>query len=606
MDCFGDIFCRLYIIHNLDEPLPMLDKATARAAYPSGIALAVFVVLLLASGGLAAREEPIYDPRDIFHPVVGRSGMVSSADAYATKAGLQVLREGGNAVDAAVTVGFTLAVTFPRAGNLGGGGFMLIYMGDTKKAVAIDYREKAPKAASRDMFLDDSGNVDTEKSLHSLLAVGVPGTVAGLALALDKYGTITLERALGPAIELAETGFPMDSELRRSLIAARGRMMASDASMKAYFKEGGAPYEEGEVFRQKDLARSLREIAKNGPDAFYRGKIAERIVGYMKAEGGLITSDDLASYRPVIREPVYGTYRGFGIYSMPPPSSGGVHLIQMLNILERFPEGLFGHNTAKTIHILVETMKLAFADRSKYLGDPDFSDVPVAGLISKDYADELRNKLNIERATPSEKVSPGTPGNRREGSDTTHFSVIDRHGNAVSNTYTLNFSYGTKLTVPGTGILLNNEMDDFSAKPGVPNAYGLTGGEYNSIEPEKRMLSSMTPTIVTKDGLPYLATGSPGGSRIITAVLQVLLNVIDFDMNIAAATNAVRIHHQWLPDEVVVEKGLNEDALRLLGEMGHRVLVGNTIGCTESIVKTGDFLYGASDPRAAGGLTEGY
>jgi gamma-glutamyltranspeptidase/glutathione hydrolase len=594
------------MIHNLENEVLMTNNNRSYPVSVKRLSVIIFIFLLFAPNALTAQELPIDDPKDIFQPVVARKGMVSSANMYATEAGLQVLKEGGNAVDAAVTVGFTLAVTFPRAGNLGGGGFMLIHMADPKKVVAIDYRERAPKAASRDMFLDEKGNVDSEKSLHSLLAVGVPGTVAGLALALDKYGTISLERALRPAIELAEKGFPMDSELRRSLISVKDRMMASTASMKIFYKDGGASYEKGEVFRQKDLAWSLGQIAKHGPDAFYKGKIAEKIVHYMKGEAGLITLEDLASYNPVIREPVYGTYRGYDIYSMPPPSSGGVHLIQMLNILERFPRGLYGHNTAKTIHTLVETMKLAFADRSKYLGDPDFVAVPVAGLISKDYASELQRKLNTERATPSGKISPGTPSRNKEGVDTTHFSVIDIHGNAVSNTYTLNFSYGTKLTVPGTGILLNNEMDDFSSKPGVPNAYGLTGGEYNSIEPEKRMLSSMTPTIVLKDNKLYLITGSPGGSRIITAVLQIILNVVDFDMNIAAATNAVRVHHQWLPDEVVVEEGLNGDAVRLLREMGHRVLIGNTIGSTESVMKIGDFLYGASDPRTPGSLTEGY
>ncbi|MBI4229057.1 MAG: gamma-glutamyltransferase [Deltaproteobacteria bacterium] len=570
------------------------------------ISVIILLFLLFVSDALTGQELPIYNPKEIFQPVASRNGMVSSADAYATRAGLRVLREGGNAIDAAVTVGFTLAVTFPRAGNLGGGGFMLIYKADSKRVVAIDYREKAPKASSRDMFLDESGNVDSEKSLHSLLAVGVPGTVAGLAIALEKYGTITLKRALQPAIELAGDGFPMDSELRRSLFSVKERMMASPASMKIFYKEGGVSYDEGEIFKQEDLAWSLEQIAKYGPIAFYKGKITEKIVDYMNRGGGLITSEDLASYHPLIREPVHGTYRGYDIYSMPPPSSGGVHLIQMLNVLERFPRGLYGHNTAKTIHILVETMKLAFADRSKYLGDPDFSPVPVAGLTSKDYAEELQRKINIERATASQRISPGNPSKNKEGVDTTHFSVIDRYGNAVSNTYTLNFSYGTKLTVPGTGILLNNEMDDFSSKPGVPNAYGLIGGQYNSIESEKRMLSSMTPTIVLKDRKPYLLTGSPGGSRIITAVLQLILNIVDFNMNIASATNAVRVHHQWLPDEVVVEEGLNGDTVRLLTEMGHMVVIGNTIGTTQSVMKIGDFLYGASDPRTPGGLTEGY
>ena len=594
------------MIHSLDDVIFMKHNTNSYPVPAKRISVIIFLFLLFGSNALTTQEPPIYNPKDIFQPVVAKHGMVSSANMYATEAGLQVLKEGGNAIDAAVTVGFTLAATFPRAGNLGGGGFMLIYLADPKKMVAIDYREKAPKAASRDMFLDESGNVDSEKSLHSLLAVGVPGTVAGLAMALEKYGTMTLERALEPAIDLAEKGFPIDSELRRSLLSVKARMMASPPSMKIFYKEGGVSYDQGEIFKQVDLAWSLKQIARHGPIAFYKGKIAEKIVSYMKGGGGLITSEDLASYNPVIREPVHGTYRGYDIYSMPPPSSGGVHLIQMLNMLERFPRGLYGHNTAKTIHILVETMKLAFADRSKYLGDPDFVPVPVTGLISKDYANELQRKLNTERATPSEKISPGTPGRNKEGVDTTHFSVIDRYGNAVSNTYTLNFSYGTKLTVPGTGILLNNEMDDFSSKPGVPNAYGLIGGEYNSIEPEKRMLSSMTPTIVLKNGKPYLLTGSPGGSRIITAVLQIILNVIDFNMNIASATNAVRVHHQWLPDEVVVEEGLNGDTVRIIREMGHRVVIGDTIGSTQSVMKIGYFLYGASDPRTPGSLTLGY
>ncbi|MFQ5786379.1 MAG: gamma-glutamyltransferase, partial [Thermodesulfobacteriota bacterium] len=462
------------------------------------------------------------------------------------------------------------------------------------------------KAATTDMFLDESGNVDQEKSLHSLLAVGVPGTVAGLALALEKYGTISLGRAIQPAVELSENGFPMDGALRSSLISVKSRMKTSPASMEIFFKNGGVPYEKGLIFKQKDLSWSLKQISKNGSDAFYKGAIAEMIVAFMKSDGGLITHEDLASYKPVIRKPVHGKYRGYEIYSMPPPSSGGVHLLQMLNILEPYPIWNYGHNTAKAIHLMVESMKMAYADRSKYLGDPDFVSVPVDGLISKSYAKELSKKINHKKATPSKRISPDNPNQYTEGSDTTHFSVIDKYGNAVSNTYTLNFSYGTKTMVPGTGILLNNEMDDFSSKPGVPNAYGLIGWEYNAIEPEKRMLSSMTPTIVLKDGEPFLVTGSPGGGRIITTVLQILLNAIDFKMNIASATNAVRIHHQWLPDQLVVEKGLNDDTIRILKEMGQNVLVGNTIGSAQSVMKKGDFLYGASDPRRPGSLTEGY
>lgn len=562
------------------------------------------LLLLLCSliGCIRARETAVPGHEGIFYPVVARNGMVATDNRYATEAGLQVLREGGNAVDAAVTVGFTLAVTYPRAGNLGGGGFMLVYLAKSNKVIALDYREKAPKAATPDMFLDESGNVDTEKSRHSYLAVGVPGTVAGLTLALQKYGTISLERALKPAIGLAERGFPVDEYLRGSLIEVKERMQSSSASMEIFFKKGTVPYELGELLIQKDLAWGLKEIAKYGAGAFYRGEIAKKIVAAMKEGGGLITKEDLASYKAIIREPVHGTYRGYDIYSMPPPSSGGVHLIQILNLLEGFPISEHGHNTAHTIHLMTESMKLAYADRSKNLGDPDFVPVPVSGLISKRYAEELRHKINLYGATPSNKIPPGNPMNYEESDHTTHFSVMDKYGNAVSNTYTLNFSYGTGITVSRTGILLNNEMDDFSAKPGASNAYGLIGGEYNAIQPEKRMLSSMTPTIVLKDGKPFLVTGSPGGSRIITTVLQIIMNVIDHRMNIADATNAVRIHHQWFPDELRVEKGLNMDIIRLLTEKGHKVVIGDVMGSTQSIMRVGDFFYGASDPRSTGGL----
>jgi gamma-glutamyltranspeptidase/glutathione hydrolase len=570
--------------------------------------LFVCLLLLLCSltGCVGVRETPVPSAEDTSYPVASRNGMVSSDDRYATEAGLQVLREGGNAVDAAATIGFTLAVTFPRAGNIGGGGFMLIYIAKSNEVVSIDYREKAPKAATTDMFIDERGNVDTEKSRHSYLAVGVPGTVAGLTLALQKYGTISLERALKPAIELAEKGFPVDEGLRKSLIEVKEQMQASSASMEIFFKKDGAFYEIGELLKQKDLAWSLKQIAKFGVAAFYKGEIAKRIVSAMKAGGGLIREEDLASYKAIIREPLHGTYRGYDIYSMPPPSSGGVHLIQILNLLERFPISDLGHNTAYTIHLMGESMKFAYADRSKYLGDPDFVHLPVSGLISKQYAEEVRHKINLYRATPSNKIAPGNPTNYEEGYDTTHFSVMDKYGNAVSNTYTLNFSYGTGITARGTGILLNNEMDDFSAKAGAPNAYGLIGDEYNAIQPEKRMLSSMTPTIVMRDGKPFLVTGSPGGGRIITTVLQIIMNVIDHRMNIADATNAVRIHHQWFPDELRVERGLNVDTTRLLTEKGHKVVVGGTMGSTQSIMKIGDFFYGASDPRNPGGFTEGY
>lgn len=565
----------------------------------------VLIFIVASSTQSLAQTDPTYRGKARFHPVVAGNAMISTENRYATEAGLEVLKEGGNAVDAAVTIGFTLAVTFPRAGNLGGGGFMLVYLEENNEVITIDYREKAPLKASHDMFLDKYGNVHKEKSRYSILSSGVPGTVAGLALALEKYGTISLERALEPAIALAENGFPVDRDLRNSLIQAKNRMQKSPSSMKIFYKKNGEPYDEGDLLVQSDLAWSLKQISKNGPIAFYEGEISEKISEFMNQNGGLITKEDLKKYEPVVRNPIKGDYRGYKIYSMPPPSSGGVHLVQMLNILEQFPISSFGHNTAETIHLITETMKYAFADRSKFLGDPDFAPIPVKEITSKTYAKSIKERINTERAVPSKEINPGGLM-MNEGINTTHFSVMDSMGNAVSNTYTLNFSYGSKFTVPGTGIILNNEMDDFSAKPGTSNAFGLIGGKLNSIEPEKRMLSSMSPTIVMKNGKPFLVTGSPGGSRIITTVLQIILNVIDFDMNIAEATNAVRVHHQWLPDEIHVERGLNGNTIRILTEMGHKVEVGRTIGVAESIMKKGNYMYGASDPRRPGGFTQGY
>lgn len=565
----------------------------------------ILALQLLSPTNLAA-EKPIYNTQDVFHPVIAKNGIVATQEALATQAGLSVLKAGGNAIDAAVTIGFTLAVTLPRAGNIGGGGFMLIHLADTQETVAIDYREKAPLAATRDMFLDENGKADPQKSRFSHLAVGVPGTVAGLAFVLEKYGTISLAEALQPAIELAEKGITVTEDLRSSLIFAQPYLATNEASQEIFFPAEGKVYQVGDLLIQADLAKSLKLIASEGVEAFYQGEIADKIVAEMSANGGIITKADLASYQPVIRQPVRGNYRGYDIYSMPPPSSGGVHLIQMLNILEGFPIKLFGHNQAKTIHIMTETMKLAYADRFQYLGDPDFVDVPVRELISKSYADRLRSRINLQQATPSSKILPAAINEKIESIDTTHFSVIDRYGNAVANTYTLNFSYGSGITVPGTGILLNNEMDDFTAKPGVQNAYGLVGGELNAIEPEKRMLSSMTPTIVIENGQPFLVTGSPGGSQIITATLQLIMNVIDHEMNIAAATNSFRFHHQWLPDVLQVEKGLNGDTIALLQEFGHTVEVTNAMGSTQSVMYREKRLFGASDPRRPNALTLGY
>jgi gamma-glutamyltranspeptidase/glutathione hydrolase len=531
--------------------------------------------------------------------------MAATQEEMATLAGLEVLRKGGNAVDAAATIAFVLAVTLPSAGNLGGGGFMVVYDADTGETVAIDYREIAGAAAFRDMYLDEQGEADPEKSRYSGLAVGVPGTVAGMALALEQFGTISLAEALQPAIELAEEGITVTQALAESLESSAEELQKWPSSVKVFFKDGGVPYEPGETLVQADLADAMKQIAADGPGAFYGGPIAEKIVAEVGRAGGNLTVDDFESYRAVLREPVRGTYRGYEIVSMPPPSSGGVHIIQILNTLEDVPIGELGPESAETIHQMAEAMKYAYADRSEYLGDPDFVDVPVGALTSKDYAKTIRAKIDPDRATPAVDIKPGDLA-PYESPDTTHFSVIDSEGNAVANTYTINFSYGAGLVADGTGILLNNELDDFSAKPGVPNAYGLIGGDANAVGPRKRPLSSMSPTLVLRDGKPFLVTGSPGGARIITTTLQVIMNVIDHDMNIAEATLAPRIHHQWLPDELRIEEGISPDTIRLLEEKGHTVALKETMGSTQSIMVTEDGLFGSSDPRRPGALSLGY
>jgi gamma-glutamyltranspeptidase/glutathione hydrolase len=570
-----------------------------------GLALLMTFWVTAPSLALAPADTAIYSERDIFHPVFAEHGMVATQEALATQIGLDILKQGGNAVDAGVAIGFTLAVTLPRAGNLGGGGFMIVHDAKKHETVAIDFREMAPAGASRDMYLDENGNPVEERSRYSYLSVGVPGSVAGLALALESYGTLPLEKVVAPAIHLAEEGIPVTQGMAIALEAAKERMSPWPESMKIFFKPDGSPYEIGDILVQKDLANSLKAIAKEGPKAFYEGKIAEKIAADMKTHGGLITLEDLKNYKAVIREPVRGEYRGYEIVSMPPPSSGGIHVIQILNILENFDIAGMGFNSAATIHHMAEAMKLAYADRSKYLGDPDFNDIPVKGLTSKSYAKKLAESINPERAKPASEIRPGNPL-PYESNETTHFSVMDQDGNIVSTTYTLNFSFGTHIVAAGTGILLNNEMDDFSAKPGVPNAYGLIGGEANAIEGGKRPLSSMTPTIVLKDGKPFLVTGSPGGSRIITTVLQIIMNVIDHRMNIAEATTARRVHHQWLPDELRIEEYLSPDTIQLLEQRGHHVVVKEAMGSTQSIMKIEEGLYGYSDPRRRASLTAGY
>jgi gamma-glutamyltranspeptidase/glutathione hydrolase len=545
-----------------------------------------------------------------FHPEIAENGMVAAQERIAAEVGAEILRQGGNAVDAGVAVGFALAVTHPQAGNLGGGGFMLIALAGEKKTVAIDYREMAPLAASRDMFLNAEGGVDTDKARYSHAAAGVPGTVAGLLHALEKYGTLSRQQALAPAIRLAREGIPVSRDLAHALAKNRERF-AKDPSSLAYFQHPeGRPFLAGEIWRQPDLAKTLSAISEQGKAGFYEGWVADALVAEMR-DGGAITRDDLAAYRVIEREPVRGSYRGYEVISMPPPSSGGAHLIQMLNILEGYDLKALGHNSADYLHRLIEAMRRAYADRAEHMGDPDFHGVPVAALTSKSYAAGLRVGIDLTRASKSAAIAPGR-FLRAEGEQTTHYSVMDRQGNAVANTYTLNFAFGSGYSVEGAGFLLNNEMDDFSAKPGVPNAYGLIGGEANAIAPRKRPLSSMSPTILLKDGQPVLVTGTPGGSTIITVVLQLLLNIIDFDMNAMEAASAPRIHHQWLPDEVISEAGISVDTLRLLEARGfilpkeadggfqHRLL-----GRTNTVARRGRYFSGASDPRAMDGAARG-
>lgn len=541
---------------------------------------------------------------DIVSPIQSAHGMVASEQELATKVGVDILKRGGNAIDAGVAVGFALAVVLPNAGNIGGGGFMMIHDAKTGKNVALDFREMAPARASRDMYLDDKGNVVPGRSLYSHLAVGVPGTVAGLTHALNKYGTMKLWEVMAPAIKLANDGYPVSPSLALILAAERDHLGQWDSSKAIFFKDG-RPLKAGEKLVQKDLAKSMKLISREGASAFYEGAIAKKIVAEMAKHNGLITSDDLKKYKVVEREPVVGNYRGYQVMSMPPPSSGGIHIIQMMNILERYPLKEYGADSAQTIHLMAESMKLAYADRSEYLGDPDFTKVPVKGLTSRSYADELAKKIDPNRATPSTEIKPGKP-QPYESDQTTHFSVADKAGNIVATTYTLNLNFGSGIVATGTGITLNNEMDDFSVKPGVPNAFGLVGGEANAVAAYKRPLSSMSPTFVLKDGKPFLVTGSPGGSRIITTTMETILNVIDHDMNVAEATITPRIHHQWAPDQLRIEKGISADTIKLLQDKGQKVSIQPSMGRTQTIQIKDDGFYGYSDPRNPDGRAIGF
>ncbi|MDN6318185.1 MAG: gamma-glutamyltransferase [Marinobacter sp.] len=577
----------------------------ARLTERSGSLRVIIATLSLSILATPALSQAILEG-ERFHPTSASQSMVATSHTLATKVALNVLKDGGNAIDAAVTAGFALAVTQPRSGNIGGGGFMLVSKGDGSAPEAIDYREKAPSGATETMYQNESGEVVQNRSRFTHLAAGVPGTVAGLAMALERHGTLSLKQALAPAIKLAKEGFIVPKRFSEGLEQARERLQRWPATLETFYKEDGSAWQAGERFRQPDLAATLQRIADKGVKGFYEGETAQLIVDEMEKHGGLITRHDLADYQPAIREPVKGSYRGYDIYSMSPPSSGGTHIVQILNMLEGYPIQELGHNSAETIHYMAEAMKLAYADRSEYLGDTDYVDVPLKGLTSKSYAEELRQGIKPDKARPAGDIRYGEPSGY-ESPETTHFSVVDKWGNAVSNTYTINFSYGSGITVQGAGFLLNNEMDDFSAKPGVPNAYGLIGGEANKVEPGKRMLSSMSPTIVRKDDNNFLVTGSPGGSRIITTTLQVIMNVIDHGMNIQTAVSAPRIHHQWLPDEIRIEQGISPDTVRLLESRGHKVVSKSAMGAIQSIMIGEDgTLYGGADPRRSTSSAMGY
>ena len=562
-------------------------------------------LLVLAAAGLVVMTTA--GPRAASsEPVRAAHGMVGSSEVHASQAGIEILKAGGNAVDAAVATGFALAVTHPEAGNIGGGGFMVIRLASGKETT-IDYREKAPARATRDMFLDGQGNAVNDRSRSGPLSCGVPGSVAGLALAEREYGKLTLAKVMAPAIALARDGFLVSRSLADSFRRAQPRLSKFPASLKAFYRDDGSPLREGDRLVQPDLARTLSLIASGGPRAFYRGAIADLVAREMAASGGLITKADLAAYRPAERAPVTGTYHGYRVVSMPPPSSGGVGLLELLNILEPYPVSEYGANSARTMHVMIEAERRVYADRAQWLGDPDFFKVPVTGLISKTYAGRLRASIDPSHATPSADVRAGTPRDF-EPTETTHYSVVDADGSAVSTTTTLNGGFGNAEVVAGAGFLLNNEMDDFSARPNSPNMFGLLGGEANAVAPGKRMLSSMTPTIVTRDGRTVLVLGSPGGSQIITTVLQVLLDVVDFKMNVQEAVDAPRFHHQWTPDVVEIEKDrFAPDVLNALGALGHTTKVAKPMGEVYAIAvdpASGE-RSGASDPRADG-ATVGY
>ncbi|WP_024515032.1 gamma-glutamyltransferase [Bradyrhizobium sp. Tv2a-2] len=571
------------------------------------VTFALLAILLGAAPAQAQRRAAYTPPApDSIHAVAAEHGLVVAQEKLSAQIGADILRRGGNAVDAAVATGFAMAVTYPRAGNIGGGGFMVIHLAASGEDVALDYRETAPSATTPQIFLGADGKPDPAKSRDSALGIGVPGTVAGLALALDKYGSgkFRLDQLLQPAIALARDGFVITDDVADTLPQWYRRLARWPAAVKIFSRPDGNSLGEGDRLVQADLAMTLTAIAAQGPRGFYEGPVAEKLAKAVCDAGGIMTTDDLSAYQPVIRTSVRGTYRGYDIVSMPLPSSGGIVLLESLNILEGFALADMKQGSAASLHLLVEAMKRAYADRARYLGDPAFVNAPLTTLLDKDYAARQRASIDPDRATPAANIA--TAMSPREGSNTTHFSVVDQFGNAVANTYTLNLSYGVGLVAEGTGVLLNNELDDFTAAPGASNAFGLVGFEANLPGPGKRPLSSMSPTIVLKDGKVVLVTGSPGGSRIISTVLQVIVNVLDYKLDVAQAVAAPRLHHQWLPDDVSIEPGFSDEVLTALREKGHHVVGSAGYSSANSILVTPTGLLGAPDPRTRGAEAAGH
>lgn len=539
-------------------------------------------------------------------PVVGAQEMVVSEQALASRVGLDVLERGGNAIDAAVAMAYALAVVHPCCGNLGGGGFLTAHLAEEGRQVFLDFRERAPLGATREMFLDAAGEPDPKRSLDGYLAVGVPGTVAGLETARERWGTRPRAELIAPAISLAEEGFVL-SRADADILATGTAAFAREPGVARIFLRGGRPFAAGERLVQSDLARTLRQIAEGGADAFYRGDIAARIVAASEANGGLLGRQDFERYEVREREPIRCSYRGLEVVSAPPPSSGGVTLCLLLNTLASDPLGEYGFNSAQTVHLMVEAMRRAYVDRNLLLGDPDFVANPLERLLSKDYAAGLRASIDPKRATPIDPAKTGATesGAPAEASQTTHLSVLDRHGNAAALTYTINGYFGAKRIAGDTGFFLNNEMDDFTAKPGTPNLFGLVQGEPNAIEPGKRPLSSMSPTIVLQNGRPFLVLGSPGGGRIITTVLAGILNVVDHGMNVAEAVNSPRVHHQWLPDAIFTEpRAFTADTREKLEAMGHRVVEERPWGALEAIHAPRGSLAGAGNGKPLGAFAD--